>query len=93
MLEEFKPESADFIHIFITTEAELLELATSCKTALKKNGSFWISWPKQKSPLATSLKSGHIRTHLLSIGLVDVKVAALDEDWSALKFMYRRKDR
>ena len=60
---------------------------------MKKDGLLWISWPKGSSKIETNLKRGFIREHVLSIGLVDVKVAAIDEDWSGLKFVYRLKDR
>lgn len=88
-----KNESVDFIHIFCTTFKELQEVAVIYKTALKKNGMLWVSWPKGSSTIPTDLKRDPIRNYLISIGLVDVKVAAIDEDWSGLKFVYRIKDR
>lgn len=88
-----KPESADFIHLFCAEESELIKHSSSCKKALKKNGIFWVSWPKGSSKIKTDLKREPVRDHLLAIGLVDVKVAAIDEDWSGLKFVYRLKDR
>jgi len=53
----------------------------------------WISWPKQASGVATDLTEDVIRTIGLAHGLVDVKVAAVDEVWSGLKFVRRVKDR
>jgi len=85
--------SADFIHIFCTTEEELAKLVDVYKPALKPNGMLWISWPKGSSSIPTDLKRDPIRIYLLSIGLVDVKIAAVDDDWSGLKFVYRLKDR
>ena len=93
LLESIKTETADFIHLFFTTEEELKSLANRYKSALKKSGLLWISWPKGSSKIITDLKRDIIREYLLSIGLVDVKVAAIDEDWSGLKFVYRLKDR
>ena len=53
----------------------------------------WVSSPKKSSKIRTDLNGNVVRTYGLNNGLVDVKVAAIDEDWSALKFMYRLKDR
>ncbi|NAY90944.1 DUF3052 domain-containing protein [Muricauda sp. JGD-17] len=90
-----KPEKErmDFIHVFCTSEVELHKVAIQYKSALKKNGMLWVSWPKGSSSIATDLKREPVREHLLSIGLVDTKVAAIDQDWSGLKFVYRLKDR
>lgn len=85
--------SIDFIHLFCTTMETLENNALACKTYLKKTGVLWISWPKGSSSIPTDLKRDPIRECLLNIGLVDVKVAAIDEDWSGLKFVYRTKDR
>jgi len=52
-----------------------------------------MSWPKGQSNIQTDLKRDLIREYILDLGLVDVKVAAIDEDWSGLKFVYRTKDR
>lgn len=92
-LKNQKPESADFIHLFCTSFKELIAFADSCKNSLKTNASLWVSWPKGSSNIQTDLKREPIREHLLSIGLVDVKVAAIDKDWSGLKFVYRLSDR
>jgi len=92
-LKKIENETADFIHIFCATEEELFEFVSLYKSALKKTGMLWISWPKGSSKIATDLKRDPIRVHLLSIGLVDVKIASVDEDWSGLKFVYRLKDR
>ena len=91
--EDPKPESIDFIHVFCTELDELKRIAGTFKNALKKNGLIWISWPKGSSSIKTDLKRDPIREHFLKIGLVDAKVAAIDEDWSGLKFVYRLKDR
>lgn len=87
------PGPANFIHIFCTQFDKLQDLAAKYKPFLEKDGLLWVSWPKGKSKIPTDLKRDMIREHLLSIGLVDVKVAAVDEDWSGLKFVYRVKDR
>jgi hypothetical protein len=53
----------------------------------------WISWPKKTSKIKTDLDENIIREIGLAHGLVDVKVCAVDETWSGLKFIYRLKDR
>ncbi|UJH67322.1 DUF3052 domain-containing protein [Allomuricauda sp. SCSIO 65647] len=88
-----KPGSIDFVHLFCTSQSELKKRAGTCKELLKKTGMLWVSWPKGSSEIPSDIKRDHIRDHLLAIGLVDTKVAAIDGDWSGLKFMYRLKDR
>lgn len=86
-------ESMDFIHIFATTEKELSEAFQAGKPALKKNGSLWISWPKKSSKIPSEINKFEVMNHGLNNGLVDVKIAAIDNDWSGHKFVYRVKDR
>ena len=85
--------SLDFIHFFTTELADLGKIFPKLKTALAYNGTLWISWPKKASKVLTTLNENVVRDLGLSTGLVDVKVAAIDEIWSALKFVYRVKDR
>ena len=92
-LKAREAESADFIHIFCRSFEELQKMASQYMDALKKDGMLWISWPKGKSSIETDLNRDIIREYVLGMGLVDVKVAAVDDDWSALKFVYRLKDR
>ena len=86
-------ESIDFIHIFATTENELNNAFLTAKPLLKKNGVLWLSWPKKSSQMASELDQSFVRNFGLKNGLVDVKVAAIDENWSGHKFVYRVKDR
>lgn len=85
--------SVDFIHAFFTSENDLKTTIQNLKALLQINGLLWISWPKGKSKIETDLNRDLIRHIVLNAGLVDVKVAAIDEDWSGLKFVYRLKDR
>ena len=85
--------SLDFIHLFCT-HLEGLELQFDIlKPYMKYSGCFWISWPKGSSKIPNDLDGNIVRRYGLINGLVDVKVCAIDADWSALKFMYRIKDR
>lgn len=93
VVEEIPEEGLDFIHLFCTSLDELSGIAEKYKSGLKKNGLMWVSWPKGSSSITTDLKREPVREHLLGIGLVDIKVAAIDKDWSGLKFVYRKKDR
>ena len=93
ILEKIGIQDADFIHLFCKSFSELQIVSMKYKNALKKNGLLWISWPKGSSKIETDLKRDPIREYLLSIGLVDVKVASINDDWSGLKFVYRLKDR
>ena len=83
----------DFIHHFERSSEALERDFPELKSLIKKNGSLWVSWPKMSSKLESDLKDGIVRKIGLAAGLVDVKVCAVDQDWSGLKFMYRTKDR
>ena len=83
----------DFIHAFFTEAARLNKEFPALKNALKQTGSLWISWPKKAAKMDTDLSDNIVRQAGLSHGLVDVKVCAVDEVWSGLKFMVRIKDR
>lgn len=86
-------ESLDFIHLFVKDSTALETLVTEAKPLLKKNGSMWVSWPKGSSGIKTDINRESVRDYLIKTGLVDIKVAAVDDQWSALKFMYRTADR
>lgn len=88
-----KEDSIDFIHLFCKTHADLEMHGSTLMKQLKKDGLMWVSWPKQSSNIDTELTREIIRDFVLGIGLVDVKVCAVDDDWSGLKFVYRLKDR
>ena len=83
----------DFLHLFVRDRKRLMAAFPKAKRRIKSNGSLWVSWPKLTSSLAGDLTENGVREVGLANGLVDVKVAAIDEDWSGLKFVYRLKDR
>jgi hypothetical protein len=87
------PKSLDFIHLFIKSRAELDAEFPKLKAALTPAGILWISWPKKAAKVETDLDENIIRDTGLAVGLVDVKIAAVDAVWSGLKFVYRLKDR
>ena len=81
------------IHLFATKEQELSSGFPKLMGKLEVDGAFWVSWPKRSSGVETDLNENAVREIGLRNGLVDVKVAAIDKTWSALKFVHRLKDR
>jgi hypothetical protein len=83
----------DFIHLFVADQKDFQKSFVKAKKCLKPNGMVWVSWPKKSSKVATDLDEKIIRNFGLAEGLVDVKVCAVSEIWSGLKFVIRLKDR
>ena len=83
----------DFVHFFTKSADDMKARFPTLKSSIKKTGMIWISWPKKASKVPTDMSDMVVRNYGLEIGLVDVKVCAVDEVWSGLKFMYRVKDR
>jgi len=83
----------DFVHLFTNSQKELEKTLSPLMKQIKKDGMIWVSWYKKSAGKPTELTENMIRDHALSIGLVDVKVCAVDEEWSGLKLVYRLKDR
>lgn len=87
------PATAAFIHQFTRRRSDLVADFPRLARALMDEGTLWVSWPKQSSGVETDLNENVIREIGLSHGLVDVKVAAVDEVWSGLKFVRRVQNR
>lgn len=83
----------DFIHIFVTDQKAFKAAFLKAKDHMKADAMLWISWPKKASKVVTDLDENVIRDFGLKNGLVDVKVCAVSEVWSGLKFVFRLKDR
>ena len=83
----------DFIHYFVTEAKELSDIISSLKTSIVQNGMIWISWPKQSSKVPTDITEDVIRDIALQNGLVDIKVCAVDNVWSAVKLVIPVKER
>jgi hypothetical protein len=77
----------NLIHLFITEVTSLATDLTDLKTRIIPNGMIWVSWPKKSSGVATDVTEDIIRDKALEVGLVDVKVCAMDATWSALKLV------
>ena len=105
VLKELKPALAacetvddskstiDFAMAFTKSRSELQTHFRSVAKSLAPAGMFWVSWPKKSSGVPTDLNENVIRDIGLAAGLVDVKVCAVTEVWSGLKFVRRLKDR
>lgn len=83
----------DYIHLFASERGVLEALFPRAREALTRAGTLWVSWPKKASGKQTDLTEGVVREIGLANGLVDVKVCAVDDTWSGLKFVYRLRDR
>ena len=83
----------DLVVLFTDSQRNLKREFPRLARKLGSNGMLWISWPKRSSGVATDLSENIIREIGLDAGLVDVKVCAVNDIWSGLKFVYRLKDR
>jgi len=86
-------ESVDLILLFVREEAELKKSFSKLSRRLSPAGMLWVAWPKRGSTYATNLSFAAVQHTGLEAGLVDVKICAVDETWSGLKFVIRLKDR
>ena len=83
----------DLIHFFTKSRRELAAALPGLMRAMKKDGAIWVSWPKKASKVATDVTEDTVRECAPPLGLVDVKVCAVDETWSGLKLVIRLKNR
>ena len=87
------PGPLDFVMIFVKSQAELRKQFPQFAGQLAPAGMLWVSWPKKSSGVTTDVAENDVRGIGLEAGLVDVKVCAVSEIWSGLKFVIRVKDR
>ncbi|MGH9528788.1 MAG: DUF3052 domain-containing protein [Terriglobales bacterium] len=90
---EVSSDRLDFAMIFVKSRAELEKRFCQYSRKLIPTGMLWVSWPKKSSGVPTDLDGNVVRAIGLDAGLVDVKVCAVTEIWSGLKFVIRLKDR
>lgn len=83
----------DLIHFFVKTVSELEAQLSFLKDKIGKNGAIWVSWYKKSAKIPTDVNEDIIRDTALALGLVDVKVCAVDEQWSGLKLVWRKENR
>ncbi|MGH9967896.1 MAG: DUF3052 domain-containing protein [Pyrinomonadaceae bacterium] len=86
-------KSLDVILVFVHSEAELKREFFLLASNLSVNGMIWVAWPKKSSGVVTDLAFTNVQRIGLEAGLVDVKICAVNDVWSGLKFVYRLKDR
>ena len=83
----------DIAHIFSTESARLKATLQTALGKLRQDASIWVSWPKKSSKVPTDITEDTIREVALPMGLVDIKVCAVDEVWSGLKLVIRKENR
>lgn len=81
------------VMLFCPSSAVLIDNFTQAAAAHTRDGAMWVCWPKKSSGVVTDLTDTEVRNYGLTHGRVDVKVAAIDATWSALKFVRRVVDR
>jgi hypothetical protein len=77
----------DMVHVFVKQAAGLAGKLRRYRAAIAPDGMIWVSWPKKSSGVATDLSDVVVRGTALALGLVDIKVCAIDDIWSGLKFV------
>ena len=83
----------DMVHIFSIARSHLLAELRGALEDIEQDGALWVSWPKKSSGVRTDITEDVIREVALPLGLVDVKVCAVDETWSGLKLVIRKANR
>ena len=81
----------DYIHIFVKEREKLEVIIPQIQLLLLADGMLWVSWPKKSSEVKSDVTEGVLREVILPYGLVDIKVCAVNEIWSGLKFMFRKE--
>lgn len=81
----------DVIHLFTTVRGVLEAMAQRLMDLMARDGMIWVSWPKKAAKVATDISEDVIRAVVLPLGLVDVKVCAVDTTWSGLKLVIRKE--
>jgi hypothetical protein len=89
-----RPEPGlEMAHVFVARRVELAHLLDKLRPLLAPAGILWVSWPKKSSGVATDITEDTIRAEALPLGLVDIKVCAVDMTWSGLKLVIRKSER
>lgn len=85
--------TTDLVHLFATKREGLAKQLSTALPKLKPTGVIWVSWPKRSSKVPTDITEDTIREVALPMGLVDIKVCAVDDTWSGLKLIIRKENR
>jgi hypothetical protein len=84
-------ETTDLVHFFTTKRAQLKTRLPAIRKKMRADAVVWVSWPKKAAHVATDLTEDAVRDTALPLGLVDVKVCAIDDVWSGLKLVVRKE--
>jgi hypothetical protein len=82
---------AQVVHLFTVSRAKLAKILATCRKQLAPDASIWVSWPKKAAKVPTDITEDTVREVALPLGLVDIKVCAIDETWSGLKLVLRKE--
>jgi hypothetical protein len=91
---EFVPRisgTTDLVHVFSTKKAQLEKALPVIRKKMRADAVVWVSWPKKAARVTTDLTEDEVRDLALPLGLVDVKVCAIDDVWSGLKLVVRKE--
>jgi hypothetical protein len=88
-----EPAAADIVVLFTTARDDLEDRIAGLGAAVHPDRMLWIAWPKRASKVPTDMTEDVVRDVALPLGLVDTKVAAIDETWSGLRLVWRREHR
>lgn len=83
----------DIVHLFSTSRSDLAGKLRAALAKLKQDGAIWVSWPKKSSKVPTDISEDTVREVAMPLGLVDIKVCAVDDVWSGLKLVIRKANR
>lgn len=83
--------TSDVVHVFTASKKELAGVLATCRRTLAPDAAIWVSWPKKASKVPTDISEDTIRELALPLGLVDIKVCAVDDVWSGLKLVLRKE--
>jgi hypothetical protein len=83
--------ATDLVHLFATRRADLKQALVTVRRKLRPDATIWASWPKKAARVPTNITEDVVREVALPLGLVDVKVCAVDETWSGLKLVVRKE--
>ena len=84
---------ADVIIAFFDTQAQIAAQLDGLARRIYPAGALWVAWPRRAGGHRSDITDTVIREHALPLGLVDVKVAAIDDDWSGLRLVWRTANR
>lgn len=84
-------KDVDVWHLFTKKKVELKKQLEIAQKQIKQDGMIWVSWPKKSSGVASEITEDTIREACLPMGLVDIKVCAVDDTWSGLKLVIRKE--